>query len=50
MDRHPIPGQRNWSPMKYHQVDLKLDQFIQYVNDGKINLIPLTCLDFLYQT
>jgi hypothetical protein len=26
--------------MKYHQVDLKLDQFIQYVNDGKINLIP----------
>lgn len=31
---------RNWSSMRYHQVDLKLDQFIQYVNGGKINLIP----------
>jgi hypothetical protein len=26
--------------MNYHQIDLKLDQFIQYVNDEKINLIP----------
>jgi uncharacterized protein with ParB-like and HNH nuclease domain len=33
-------GRWNWSPMRYHQVDLKLDQFIQYVNGGKINLIP----------
>ena len=26
--------------MNYKNIDMKLDQFIQYVNDDKINLIP----------
>lgn len=26
--------------MQYRTVDLKIDQFVSYVNDGKINLIP----------
>jgi uncharacterized protein with ParB-like and HNH nuclease domain len=34
------PPQR-WNPtMNYRNMDLKIDQFVSYVNDGKINLIP----------
>lgn len=29
-----------WSPMNYRNLDMKLDQFVTYVNDDKINLIP----------
>jgi Protein of unknown function DUF262 len=37
-----IPGQRghDWSPMDYRNLDLKIDQFVAYLNDDKINLIP----------
>src|SRR5258708_34620813 len=31
---------RDWSPMNYRNIDLKVDQFVAYVNDDKINLIP----------
>jgi len=29
-----------WSAMKYRNLDLKIDQFVAYVNSDKINLIP----------
>jgi len=41
--RDGIPPSRrnhNWSPMNYRNIDLKVDQFVAYVNGGKINLIP----------
>ena len=31
---------RHWSPMDYRNSEMKLDQFINYLNEGKINLIP----------
>lgn len=31
---------RKWSHMHYNNFDMQLDQFINYVNEGKINLIP----------
>lgn len=32
--------ERGYATMNYRNIDLKIDQFIQYVNDDKINLIP----------
>jgi hypothetical protein len=40
MKRRPGRVGRDWSPMNYRNLDLKVDQFVAYVNDDKINLIP----------
>ncbi len=34
------PTRHDWSPMKYQNLDMKIDQFVAYVNSDKINLIP----------
>jgi len=38
MVRPPIKV--DWSPMNYRNIDLKVDQFVAYLNEDKINLIP----------
>jgi len=34
-----IPA-KEWAGMKYTNSDMKLDQFVAYLNEGKINLVP----------
>jgi hypothetical protein len=34
-----IPA-KEWGGMKYTNSDMKLDQFVAYLNEGKINLVP----------
>jgi hypothetical protein len=33
-------GFRWWAAMNYRNIDLKVDQFVTYLNEDKINLIP----------
>src|SRR6266566_2387206 len=41
LGNRPAGSWRNdWGAMNYRNLDLKVDQFVAYLNDDKINLIP----------